>query len=305
MRDLSQLESLKGNTFFLAALLMLQSGPFLPLVIGALVLFPLSGDPLGKIPAIRLALWPLSRRNSILLRFASLWFSPAAWISLIIMFWLRQPVAALGFLGVTVLFALASSRVPTFDPVRIVPGGGLIRKNLRELLSLLDPYLGFVLSLSGVLYRILSEHPEPEALRILSLMIVLALSTHALSLFGLESAAGFTRYRLLPMRGWRILAAKDAAFFIVLAPLVLPLAPLAALAAGLSVLAVGHYASLSNPVVHRRWRFTGGATLGPALVQVFLLFGAGLHPSGLVLAACLLLYVASLWYCGRLWDRSA
>ena len=38
--------------------------------------------------------------------------------------------------------------------------------------------------------------------------------------------------------------------------LVLPLAPLAALAGAFVVLALGHYASLNAPRVQRRWRFT-------------------------------------------------
>ena len=301
-----------GNTFFLVTFLMLmQSGPFLRIVLGTLVLFPLSGDPLGKIPAERLALWPLSRRNAILLRMASVWFSPAAWITIGLLIWVAQPAFALMFLGVTLLFALVSGRIPALNPLRQIPDfggplGGLIRKNLRELLTILDPYLGLVLSIGGTLYRVLSSHFEENALLILSLLIVLSMSTYALCLFGLDTAAGFTRYRLLPLSGWLILAAKDAAFLLVLLPLVLPLAPLAALAGASVVLAVGHYASLNARTVQRRWRFTGGAPLGPALLQVFLLFSAGsmvFHSSRLVLGPCLLLYLASLWYCGRQWDR--
>ena len=44
---------------------------------GLVVLFPLSTDPLRKIPPSRLALWPLDRRERWILRLASPWINPA------------------------------------------------------------------------------------------------------------------------------------------------------------------------------------------------------------------------------------
>ena len=41
------------------------------LIMGLVVLFPLSTDPLRKIPPSRLALWPLDRRDHWILRLAS------------------------------------------------------------------------------------------------------------------------------------------------------------------------------------------------------------------------------------------
>ena len=80
-RDLATFESVKVNNFFLfVALLMfgaLVSGvrpssaePFL-LFLGFLLLFPLSSDPLDKIPPQRLASWPLTRAQRFALRLAS------------------------------------------------------------------------------------------------------------------------------------------------------------------------------------------------------------------------------------------
>ncbi|MGA2579533.1 MAG: hypothetical protein ABSH24_26290 [Bryobacteraceae bacterium] len=67
-RDLGTLESIKVNNLFLFVALLvggaLTSGlppksayPFFVLL-GFLLLFPLSSDPLGRIPPARLALWP-------------------------------------------------------------------------------------------------------------------------------------------------------------------------------------------------------------------------------------------------------
>lgn len=314
IRDVKKLGSVAGNNFFLFAFLALsQSGAFLQIVLGMLLLFPLSTDPVRNIPPDRLQLWPLSRRNRALLRMASFWFSPAAWIALVLLVRASTPWFALEFLVVVLLFYAATtlfssipSRAPAFNLLRYMPGSGLVRKNLRELLSLLDPYIGLVLSIAATAYRIFSAQVEPDALLMVSLLIVLALSTHALTLFGLDTASGFTRYRLLPLRGWQILAAKDTAFFTVLLVLVLPLAPLPAIAAGLMAVSVGHSASIKYLAPQTRWRFTGGASLGAGLLQVFLMFSAGTmvaRSSKLVLIPCLLIYVGSLLYFGKIFEQ--
>ncbi|HWB98687.1 MAG TPA: hypothetical protein VG672_18390, partial [Bryobacteraceae bacterium] len=67
-RDLRTLNSLTANNFFLFAIVLLlqpSSATFLLLVLGLLLLFPLSADPMRKIPPDRLGLWPLSRRKRI------------------------------------------------------------------------------------------------------------------------------------------------------------------------------------------------------------------------------------------------
>ena len=69
--------SLAGNNFFLVAVLFLgKAGTFLFLIMGLVILFPLSTDPLRKIPASRLALWPLEKREYWLLRAVSPWVNP-------------------------------------------------------------------------------------------------------------------------------------------------------------------------------------------------------------------------------------
>src|SRR4051794_13076322 len=80
-RDWTALQSLTGNNFFLLTLLLLQkAGIFVYLIMGLVLLFPLSTDPLRKIPPSRLALWPLTRGEHWLLRLAAPWINPLTWI---------------------------------------------------------------------------------------------------------------------------------------------------------------------------------------------------------------------------------
>ncbi len=94
-RDLGTLGSIKVNNLFLFVALMaygaLNSGVApksaypLFLLVGFLMLFPLSSDPLAKIPVARLGLWPLSPRQRLGLRAASLGLSPVTWIAILIL----------------------------------------------------------------------------------------------------------------------------------------------------------------------------------------------------------------------------
>lgn len=282
-------------------------------------MFPFSSDPLRQIPPDRLNSWPLSPRQRIGLRVASVWFSPVSWIAAALLIWASTPAFAAAFLGLSLLFyALGTffsaipARAPAFNVLRFIPAfggsiGGLIRKNARELLTTLDFYLAAVVALTGVAYRIFMKPAEPDAVMMLSLLVVLALSTFALCLFGLDTESGFTRYHLLPLAGWQVLLAKDAPFLLVIALLTLPLAPLAGVAAGLMALTVGHYSSVKYRVTQRPWRFSGGASLGAGLGQAFLMFSAGTlssRTSPFVLFPCVALFAASLWHSGRVLDRA-
>ena len=74
-RDLRSLNSLAGNNFFLFIVLLLvyqpSSAVFFLMIIGILLLGPLSADPLRKVPPDRLALWPLGHEHGI---YIWLWF---------------------------------------------------------------------------------------------------------------------------------------------------------------------------------------------------------------------------------------
>jgi len=329
-RDLGTLESIKVNNLFLFVALLvagaLSSGqppksaePFFVLL-GFLLLFPLSSDPLGKIPPARLALWPLTGGQRLGLRFASVALSPIAWIGILILLKTARPLVALAFCGLAAGVQVAAAlgrrvarRDPHWDLLRLIPQfpgrlGGLVRKNMREMLSLMDPYAALLLSLGGGAYRVFGAHPDPAAFAIVGLLVALTMSTYAQSLFGLELGSGMTRYRLLPLGGWEILLAKDSAFLAVLFVLLLPLDSGPGMTFGLAALALGHHSSVLLELPQQRWRFTGGRLLPVGALQAlggmalgFLEYERGLA----VFALTAVVYLASLYYYGRRWERRA
>jgi hypothetical protein len=325
-RDLGTFGSLKvNNFFFFVALLIygaLNSGlppksayPFL-FLLGLLLLFPLSSDPLNRIPPDRLALWPLGPSQRLVLRLVSLALSPILWLAFFLML-KSAPRLALAFvalaIGTQVATAFAGGlarRTPRWNPARLIPElpgrtGELIRNNTRQMLAVLDVYVALLLSLAGSLYRFFTPHPDAGAYPILAMLIALAMTTYAQGLFSLDGGPGATRCRLLPLRGWKILFAKDAAFLALLFILLLPLSSLPGLTFGLTTLAIGHFPSVLLRLPQRRWRFTGGrAWLGAAQVLIGFALGYAETQAGVVyflaaLAAC----AGSAAWCGRIWER--
>ena len=309
-RDVRTIGSLAVNNFMLFVALMMygafQSGlapkssyPFL-ILLGFLLLFPLSSDPMAKIPPVRLALWPLGTRQRFLLRLASLVLSPVLWFTLFLLF-KAAPSLALFFLALAIVIqALLAISRRFFPPVPWVPPvPELVRKNLRQLLTLLDTWLAVVISLGGTIYRFATPHPDTAAYPILAILVALALSTSAQCLFSLDSVSGLTRYRLLPLPPWRILLAKDVAWLALLSLLVAPLDLAVGLTFGFAALAVGHWPSLSSRLPLKRWRFAGGR-VKYGIAQVVL--GTGLAMAeqqfGLVF---LLVSVAGLLACVFWW----
>ena len=317
-RDQKSLETVAGNNFFIVSALLLQSaGGFIYLIIGLVLLFPLSTDPLRKIPASRLALWPIERRERWLLRIVSPWINPVSWAIAGLAVWAARGKVTFGLWGLAAgLFAAGFllsdlSFISTQSVWRAIPHfpgplNQLIRKNLREMLSTLDFYCALLLSLSAVTYRAIGTALPAEGLLAITVLIVLALSSYAQCLFGLDGAGGLGRYRLLPLRGWQVLAAKDAAFLLVTIPLTLPLAPLAAAGAALVALALGHEPSVGRPRKQTRWRFSSGASLVFGLGQAVLMTmaAAGIFfSSPLALIPCAGVWALSLWHYGRVMER--
>lgn len=315
-RELRKLNGLTANHLFLFSLLLPMG--LVQIAFGLLLLFPLSADPMQKIPRERLSLWPLTSRQMTLLRFASVWLSPASWVVLLMLLWRSRwklgIQLALIFLAVHLIAVAATAltrRLPQANPMRIIPAlpgalGGLLRKNLREMLSVFDPYAGLILMLSGVAYRLFSRQPVPEATLAMTLLVVLSLSTYSQCLFALDGPAGFTRYRLWPLRGWQILGAKDAALLVVLAPLVLPLDPMAGFTAGFVALAFGHHVSVTQVHAQSRWQFVAGGSIAHGLVQTIAMFSAAVaaqRDSWLWGAAGFAAWMGSLAFYGWLLDR--
>jgi len=318
-RDWTAFQSLAGNNFFLLTAFFLgKAGAFVFLVMGLVLFFPLSTDPLRKIPPSRMALWPLAPREWWLLRLASPWINPVTWGIVALAAWgagraitvSLWAVAAGLFVAAFAISALPLPRgggmwrgVPQFPG----PLNQLVRKNVREILATLDFYCAAILSASILAYRCFGVELPREAMMAMSVLVVGSLSSYAQCLFGLDGEGGLSRYRLLPVRGWQLLLAKDVAFLAVLIPLVLPLAPLAGLGGALAVLAVGHEPSVRHPREQTRWRFTTGAALGNGLVQMVAMAMAVssiFSTSVWFLAAAAAAWGASLWWYGRELDAN-
>ena len=319
-RDQRSLESIAGNNFFIVtALLLREAGGFIYLLIGLVLLFPLSTDPLRKIPASRLALWPLEPGERRLLRLLSPWINPVSWLIAGLAVWTARGKLTFGLwaaaAGLFVAVFLLSD-IP-YTPGRAVwvhvphfPGrwNQLIRKNLREIVSTLDFYCALLVSLGAMICRLIHLPLPPQAYLAMTVLVVLALSSYAQCLFGLDGAGGLARYRLLPLAGWEILAAKDVAFLLVAIPLTLPLAPLAGLAAALASLAMGHAPTVNRPRPQSRWRFSTGAgvILGLLHAAFMTMAASGVYLSNaLYLLPVIAAWAGSTWYYGRRLDAPA
>ena len=317
-RDWTAVQSLAGNNFFLlTAFLLRQAGTFVYLIMGLVVLFPLSTDPLRKIPPSRLALWPLDRRERWILRLASPWINPLTWGLAALAVWGAGRTLTLGlwaaiaglFAGAFFISALPLPsgngmwrRVPQFPG----PLNQLVRKNLREILSTLDFYCALILSLAVGAYRIFGPALPSEALMAMTVLVAAAMSSYAQCLLGLDGEGGLSRYRLLPVRGWQLLLAKDAAFLAVAIPLTVPLAVLPGIGAALVTLAVGHGPAVEHPRPQTRWRFSTGGALGNGAIQLIALAmtaSAIFSTSTWFLAPALAVWALSLGWYGRHVER--
>jgi hypothetical protein len=325
-RDLGTFQSIRLNHFFLFVALIIWGSlvvhepprsayPFL-FLLALPTLFPISTDPLAKIPAVRLAIWPLNSRDRFRLRLASLALSPIVWLVVTLALFGKLSVAVVilaavvGAQGLVVWSERLAHRGPRWNPFALVPPvpgrlGGLVRNHVRQMLSVLDTYIAILLSAGGTAYRALAASPDAAAFPILALLVALALSTGAQCLFGLDSAAGVTRYRLLPLRGWQILLAKDMAVLGVLLLLVLPLSVVPGLTFGLAALAIGHFPSVSKRLPQLRWRFMGGRMISgvPQILSSFALGFAASQGRPWFLGLAAVCWLVSLVACGRRWEQ--
>ena len=313
-RDQQSFQSAAANNFFIVTLLFLgRAGGFIYLVIALVLLFPLSTDPLRKIPASRLCLWPLDALDRRLLRLASPWVNPVTWAIAALAVWAVRGRLTVGLWATTAGLVIAAfilsdvaggSGFGSWRHLPHFPGrlDHLVRKNLREMLGTLDFYCAFILSLAAALYRVFGPPLPPEARMAMTVFVVVALSSYAQCLFGLDGAGGLARYRLLPLPAWQILLAKDAAYLLLVIPLTLPLAPLTGIGAALVALAFGHGPSLDRYRPQRRWRFSSGASVAYGVVQSIALAMAAstiFSTSSWVVLLCAAVWLGSLAWFGR------
>ncbi len=243
------------------------------MLIAVIVFFPFSGDPLRKIPPDRLALWPIARAHRTLLRFIALWLNPAAWILIGIALWRR---ASLGILAIVFAMAAAAVATPSLHrggrpllplPHFPSPLNHLLRKNLRQLFSTLDLISALLVAVPCAIARLAGVLPAESTLA-LTICIAIILSSYAQTLYGLDRAGDFTRYHLLPVAPWKILAARDGSYLLTGLVLTLALSPLAGLAAFLTALITGRRNSLRLRVDQTRWRFSMSPAFSGGLIQM-------------------------------------
>jgi hypothetical protein len=315
-RDLRSVGSFSGNNLFVAGVTFLflgDPGVFAGVsgFIGIVLFIPLSADPLRVFPRDRMAVWPLSTGERRWLRLLSPWLNPVMWLIALLAVWKRITMG---------LWALAAGVfaigwvLPSLPPVRKglwrrlpnFPGplNHLMRKNLREMLSTLDFWCSAVVSSLCLGFRAAGLLPS-EALLPMTIVVMLAISTYAQTLFGLDGDGGMTRYRLLPVPGWQILAAKDVLFLFLSVLMTLPLAPAAGLAAALSALIIGHHASVTHHSNQVRWRFSSGVSFGTSIFQILVMSAtaAAVHAIPLLVVLCAGGYAWSTWWYGRMLEQ--
>ncbi len=315
-RDLKTVGSFSGNNIFVVGIVFLflgDPGIFVAVCafIGLVLFIPLSADPLRVLPRDRLAVWPLSTAERRVLQILGPWLNPLTWLIVAMAVWKRVSVGLSAVAGgVFVIGFVLPSLPPARKGVwRRLPGfpgplNHLIRKNLRETLSTLDFWCGAVVSALSLGFRAAGLLPD-EAMLPMTILVMLALSTYAQTLFGLDGDGGMTRYRLLPVSGWQVLAAKDVPFLLVSVVMTLPVAPGAGLAAALSALATGHHASVTHHSNQVRWRFSSGVSFAMSVFQVVVmsLGAAAVHAVPLVVLLCAGVYAWSTWWSGRLLEQ--
>jgi hypothetical protein len=308
-RDRKSLWSFATNNLFLATFLLGIGGLFFVFLMAAVLIFPLSSDPLRKIPAERLDLWPLTKRDRIALHALSPWMNPVAWILAVVAIWAafhHAPIAGLAILlipaaGLALSWLPRGANFTLWRAIPALPGvlGQLIRKDLREILSTLDFWVALALSVSCTGYRWFVHALPDDALMMFSILVVLALSSWAQSCFGLDGAEGVVRYSLLPLRGWQIFTAKAIAFLIAVTVLALPLSLPVAWASALVALAVRFAGSLDlKPQC--RWRFSSGSSGWNSVMQIVALAAAGaaafrINPAVLIPSFLLFVVVLLVW----------
>ncbi len=307
-----------SNLHYTAVAMMFLLDPaaagILLLIMGVIVLLPLSSDPLRAIPRIRLRIWPLENSERRLLRLISPWLNPMTWIVLALALWKRASwgivVLAAGIVAAGFLTSARAGRGGT-SPWRHLPRfpaplNQLIRKNLREMLSTLDFCCAALISVAALGWRAAGLLP-PAAFFPLTMVAMLALSTCALTLFGLDGSAGLTRYRLMPIHGWQLLVAKDVAYLVIALVVAAPLSIPGAMGAALIALAVGHKTTVRTPRPQLRWRFQTGPSFGDAISQILPMIAGGaavVYSSPLFLLPCVAAWIGSTWWFGREIDRA-
>ena len=319
-RDLARLGGLPANNFVIFSVVLANQAAnnwFLSILIGFVLILPLSADPLARLSPDRLASWPLARSSRLAIRLGSLALTPSAWILAGLLLWRgseaigREAACVMAGAGLLVwLGSWASRRAPQWNPLAAIPPppgrlGALFVKDLRQLLCTLDVCCAVAVSLAGCIGRV-AVGLDRDARMTMSILIVIALSSYAQRLFGPDAVAGLDRYRIAPLRGWQALASKSATFLALALLLTVPLDPIAGIAGSLAALAVGFHPSTTRFIPLPPWSLTGAVLVPHSLYQGVLLIGAGVvvsRETPLALAPIAAGFALSLLWYGRRFER--
>lgn len=178
--------------------------------------------------------------------------------------------------------------------------GGLLKKDLRYFIRLLDVYFALPIVILFVIY--LASNPEPSAAVFRGVLIILFLPWISMTSnsFGLDTPLGLDRYSLFPLSGRDILLSKNLAFALILMLLaggVFPLAFwrfgasttvlgfIALVLMALAYLSWGNWMSVRDPYKMQFYRFSAGGS--PADAIMGMLFGS--------VPGVIMVYSGTLW----------
>lgn len=329
-KELSSFSSVRFNNFLFSILFIMSAGfesgqpkaafwstLFFQLILIAPLLVTFSIDTQHRLPAERLATWPLTRTQRLLLSSVSFALNPLFIVLFFgYLFWMGL---AAGFFFVllalivhTTVYAVSllpfKLRMPASLGISraFLKVGGIAQEMWRELQGTLDFWAALLIAVTGTFYRLFGRAPEPKAFPMLSLFVGIAMSTVAQRMLRLDEGRALLRYRLLPIAGWKLLVTQDMTFLIPLAVMVSLLSLRTGVAFGLVAIAVGRYPSLRQRANQRRWRFVGGdPRFGVAQILLGGIAGIGAARMGLwALAIAFAVYVVSVFWGELLWKRS-
>ena len=314
-RSQGSITSVTGNIFFPVTLYFMgTAGAFIYHLAALILLFPLSSDPMRKIPPERLDLWPLEPQQKRTLRWLTPWLNPISWALAALAIWGIGRSVSFGLVGALFMLVLAgflapaipsTSRISMHHWVPAFPGpfGILLRKDLRQIMVSLEFWMALLLSGTTAAYKLLVAPLHPNADFMIGFLIVLAFASYSACLFGLDGESGVTRYQLFPIRGWMVLTSKTFALLLVIGLLTCHLALLPSLAGILAVASVSQIAAVVERSPQTRWRFSSGPTLRLGFLQVPALglgIGATYYWPPLGFLGALFVFAIATFWNGRL-----
>lgn len=330
LKELGSVSSVRFNNFLFSILFIMAAGfesrapkaafwstLLFQIIFLAPLLVTFSVDTQHRLPPERVATWPLTGTQRFLLSSVSFAFNPI-FIVLFLGYLVWMGLAAGLFFLLLALIVHGAVYAVGRLPFKIrMPAGlsiartrlklsGIAQETWQEMLGTLDFWTALLIAVSGTLYRLYAQAPEPEAFPMLSLFVGIAMSTIAQRMLRLDEGRALLRYRLLPIQGWKLLVTQDMTFLIPLSAMVSLLSLRTGVAFGLVAIAVGRYPSLRQRANQRRWRFVGGDwRFGVAQVLLGGLAGIGAARTGLwVLAVAFALYVVSIFWGEQMWKCS-